>query len=165
MSNRLSEEAVLTILETADIGGTNTGAVGNWATYLDMKGFQRVTAVVELGTWNVGDDLDTCKFQQCTQAADAGGDAKDLTTSASGGNYDTDAPLDADGDQAILEARVEDLDVAGGFRYVRVYCAEAGNTGTDNISGVIVRHGAAEQYAERHVAASAGSKVYVTPES
>lgn len=161
MSEVLSENAKFTVLETADIGGTNTGSTGNWATWLDMRDFARVTAVVELGTWNSSDDLDTCKLEQATSAAGAG--AKDLTTSASGGDYDTDAPVDADGDQVILEARADQLDVQNGFRYVRVYCAEAGNSGTDNVSGFIVRHGGHRGFENQHAAAVAGSIVYVRP--
>lgn len=158
---KASEESIKTILETADIGGTNTGATGNWATYLPMKDFAKVQAIVELGTWNAADDLDTCKLQQAQDAAGTG--VKDLTTSASGGNYDTDDPVDADGDKVILEASAEDFDVENGFDYVRVYCAEAGNTGVDNVSGVIERYSAAIAKKELQDAAVAGSIVYVTP--
>lgn len=161
MNCKLSEDAKITILETADIGGTNTGAVGNWATYLPMKDFDRVTAVVEVGTWDSSDDLDTCKFQQATDSSGTG--VKDLTTSSSGGNYDTDSPVDADGNQVILEARAEDLDVQNGFDYVRVYVAEAGNTGPDNVSGVIIRHAARNKQDELHATASSAAIVYVTP--
>lgn len=161
MSFERSEESVTIILETADIGGTNTGSTGNWQTWQDMRDFDRVHAVVELGTWDSGDDLDECRLQQADTSA--GGNAKDLTTDESGGDYDTDAPIDADGDQVILSARADQLDAQNGFRYVRVYCAEAGNTGTDNISGVLQLHGARKKHSERHAAAAAASIVYVRP--
>lgn len=158
-SYHLSEDAKFTILETADIGGTNTGSTGNFATWLEMDEFERVTAVIEIGTWNATDDLDTCKLQQYD-----GTTTKDLTTSASGGDYDTDTPVDADGDQVILEARADQLDTANGFNRVRVYCAEGGNTGVDNVSGVIIRWGSKFKHKNRHRTASTGSVVYVTPD-
>jgi hypothetical protein len=164
MSNfNLAEDAVFTILETADIGGTNTGATGNWATYLSMAGFDRVDGVFELGTWDSSDDLDTCKFQQATDSS--GTSVKDLTTSASGGNYDTDNPVDADGNTVHFSIRAEDLDTDNGFTHVRAYLAEAGNSGVDNVSGVIVRYAAANKRKELAGDASSGATVYVTPRS
>ena len=161
MSEQGSEVMAVEVLETADIGGTDTGAVGNWATWLDMQDFDRVTAILELGAWNATDDLDTCKLQQATSAA--GADAKDLTTSGAGLDYDTGAPVDADGDQVILEARADQLDAQNGFRYVRAFVAETGNTGVDNVSGVIVRHGPHYGRANLHKAPVAASIVYVRP--
>ena len=161
MTIELSEDGVMTILETADIGGTNTGSTGNWQTWLDMRDFDRVTAIVEIGTWDAGDDLDECRLQQADTSA--GGNAKDLTTDASGGDYDTDAPVDADGDQVILSARADQLDAQNGFRWVRAYAAEAGNTGVDNVSGVVIRHGARKKFSNQHATAVAASIVYVRP--
>jgi hypothetical protein len=158
---QLSATAKVVILETADIGGTNTDASGNWATWHDMRDFDRVYAMIEVGTWNATDDLDECRLQQATDSSGTG--AKDLTTDASGGNYDTDNPVDADGDFVILEARAEDLDLANGFRYVRAYVAEGGNTGVDNVSGVLIFHGATTKRKQQNGAAVTGSKVYVTP--
>lgn len=147
----------IAVLETSDIGATsaNAGAV-------DMRKWNKVVAYVELGTWNASDDLDTCKLQQDNGTGSAW---KDLTTSASGGNYDTDYPIDADGNYVLLEAGDEDMDVANGFYLVRVYVAETGNTGTDNISGFIFGCGAKTKAAEKNAAAAAGEKVYVNPNS
>lgn len=157
MPNKLlSEEIAVTILETSDIGGTN--AATGW---VDMKGWGGVYAKVEVGTWNATDDLDECRLEQATSAAGAG--AKDLTTDASGGNYDTDNPVDADGNTVVLEAHAEDLDVTNGFRYVRLYVAEGGNTGVDNVTGVLIRHSARDKYAQREAAAVTGEVVYVRP--
>lgn len=159
MSEEVSQNSKTIILENADIGGTNTGATGNWATWQDARDFHHIFAKLELGAWDAGDDLDTCKLQQATSSAGAG--AKDLTTSASGGDYDTDTPVDADGDQVIFEVPTDKMDVDGGFRYTRVYCAETGNTGPDNISGVLQLTQAKHKKKELDVAAVSGSKVYV----
>ena len=152
----LSQDGKIIILEMTDIGGTNTSAVGNWATWQSVANFHHITAVVEIGTWNAGDDLDQCKLQQYD-----GTTTKDLTTSASGGDYDTDAPLDADGDQVIFEVPVSRLDAANGFNRVRVYVAEVGNTGPDNISGTLILHHARDKKENLHKTAVTGEIVYV----
>lgn len=146
-----------------DIGGTNSAGSSDAVHWFDMAGYDQLGVLVELGTWNATDDLDTCKLEQATDSSGTG--KKDLTTSGSGSTYDYDssAPIDADGDQVYLTCRAEDLDVANGFRYVRVYLAEGGNTGTDNVSAVYIATGAHVQRAEMNVSASAGSKVYVKP--
>ena len=159
---RRSEETISIPLPTADIGATNTAAVDAtyWGAWQDMSPFMQVFAKVRLGAFDAADVLNVCKLQQAQDAAGTG--AKDLTTAASGGDYDSDNPVKAAGDQVILEAQAADLDVAGGFRYVRVYCAVTGNTGPDNVEGVIELHDAHHEYAQREGAASA-SKVYVRP--
>lgn len=154
-SKHISDGLVdVAFLETSDIGGTNA-QFGD----VDMRKCECVYARVELGTWNAADDLDECRLEQ----GDAGGNWKDLTTDASGGNYDTDNPVDADGDFVVLEARAEDLDREGGFYRVRGYVAEGGNSGVDNITGMIFGHCAKQQYAHREAAPVVGSKVYVRP--
>lgn len=154
----LSHDAAVSLLETSDIGGTNAST--GW---VSMAEFERIFAYVEIGTWNASDDLDECRLEQATDSS--GTSAKDLTTDASGGNYDTDNPVDADGNFVILEARAEDLDVAGGFTHVRLYVAEGGNTGVDNVTGFLLRYGARNKTAEKNGAAVTGEKVYVSPES
>ena len=158
MSQRLSEHATFDLLETSDIGGTNAQNSGG---YLSMKNYSRVMAYVELGTWNSSDDLDECRLQQATDSS--GTSVKDFTTDASGGDYDTDNPIDADGDFVIIEARAEDLDVDNGFDHISLYGAEGGNSGTDNVTGVVIRYGYAYPKKELQGAASTGSKVYVNP--
>ena len=158
MSQRLSEHATFDLLETSDIGGTNAQNSGG---YLSMKNYSRVMAYVELGTWNSSADLDECRLQQATDSS--GTSVKDFTTDASGGDYDTDNPIDADGDFVIIEARAEDLDVDNGFDHIRLYVAEGGNSGTDNVTGVVIRYGYAYPKKELQGAASTGSKVYVNP--
>ena len=158
MSMRLSEHASFDFLETSDIGGTNAQNSGGW---LPMASYSRVMAIVEVGTWDSSDDLDECRLQQATDSS--GTSAKDFTTDASGGDYDTDAPVDADGDFVIIEARAEDMDVDSGFNHIRLYVGEGGNTGADNVTGVVVRYGYAYPKKELQGAASTGSKVYVNP--
>jgi len=161
----LSHDAKVVLLPTADIGGTNSATqdATYWGAWHSVAGYSKIYAKVMIGTWNATDDLDTCKLQQATSSA--GADVKDLTTSGSGYNYDTDAPIDAATNTVVLEARAEDLDVAGGFKYVRVYAAETGNTGTDNIDGVLILYGAVDKTAQKEGAASSGVTVYVTPNS
>mgnify|MGYP003654236881 FL=1 len=90
MGFRLSEDAAFTLAETADIGGTAISTA-----YVSMEGFNNAMAYLELGTFDSGDDIDVYKIQQATDSSGTG--VKDLTTSGSGSNYDSDAPLDADG--------------------------------------------------------------------
>ena len=156
MSQRLSEHASIDLMDLADIGGTNAQNNGG---YLSMKNYARVMAYVEIGTFDSSDDLDECRLQQATDSS--GTSVKDLTSDASGGNYDTDNPVDADGDFVVLEARAEDMDVDNGFDYVRLYVAEGGNSGTDNVAGVVIRYGYAYPKKELQGAASTGSQVYV----
>jgi len=164
MSNRMSEVADFDLMETADIGGSNAQNSGG---YLPMTNYARAVWYVELGTWDSSDDLDECRLQQAVDSS--GTSVKDLTTDASGGNYDTDNPVDADGDFVVVEVRAEDLDTgttaASSFDHVRGYVAEAGNTGVDNITGILQRHG--YQYPQKELpgAAVTGSKVYVTTSS
>ena len=161
MTRKLTDELVVSFPFTeADIGGTNSAGSDDAIHWVDMQGFHSFLCLVEIGTWNATDDLDTCKLEQATSSAGAG--KKDLTTSASGGNYDTANPVDADGDQVYLECQADDLDVDNGFRYVRIYLAETGNTGVDNVSAVYLRTHARDAYSNLPVAPSTGSKVYVS---
>lgn len=161
MTRKLSDEIVVSIPFTeTDIGGTNSAGSNDALHWVDMAGFRSFMCLVELGTWDAGDDLDTCKLEQATSSTGTG--KKDLTTSGAGLNYDTGSPVDADGDQVILECQADDLDVDNGFRYVRVYLAETGNTGVDNISAVYLRTGARDAYSNLMVTPVAGSKVYVS---
>lgn len=140
----------------ADVGGTN-GQTG----YENMKNYSRVMAYVEIGTWNATDDLDECRLQQASDSAGTG--VKDLTTDAAAGNYDTDNPVDADGDFVLIEARAENLDIDAGFEFVRFYVAEISNTGVDTANGYMLLYGFAYPQKQVQGAAVTGSKVYVEP--
>lgn len=165
MANRkLSDQMAVSFPFTeTDIGGTNSAGSSDSVHWVSMANFQSFMCVVELGTWNATDDLDTCKLEQATDSSGTG--KKDLTTSGSGSNYDTGSPVDADGDQVILTCTADDLDVDGGFNHVRVYLAETGNTGVDNVSAVYVRADPRDAYSNVNVAAASGSKVYVNKAS
>lgn len=168
MAMRLSEHATFHDLDNLagsdgepgrqDIGGTN--AQTDW---VDMANYARATAFAVLGTWNASDDLDESKVQSSDDSS--GSNTAEVTTDASGGNYDTDAPLDADGDFVITEIRGEDIDVgnANPQRWARYYVAEGGNTGTDNVAAMFIPCGYAYPQKELQGAASAGSQVYVDP--
>ena len=155
MSSRISESSVIDLIETADIGGTNANSA-----YTTMAHYARARAYVEIGTWNAGDDLDECRFQQASDTSGTG--VKDLTTDASGGNYDTDNPVDADGDFVIIEVRSEDMDTDNGFHVIRTRVAEGGNSGVDNVTVSELKYGYAYPRKELQGAASTGSQVYVS---
>jgi len=155
MSQRLSEHATVTVIETADIGGTNV--TSGW---LSMQNYARAMGIVVIGaTWNASDVIDDCRFQQATDSS--GTSAKDLTTDASGGNYDTDSPINSASEFVVLEVRGEDLDADNGFDHIRLYVAETGNNGTDNVTIAAIRYGYAYPKKELQGAASSAAKVYV----
>lgn len=152
---QLSHDCKIAQLETTDIGGT-TASLGTW---LDMSGFESCLVYVEIGTWNSGDDLDECRIEAASDSSGTGNE--EVTTDASGGNYDTDAPVDADGNFVVLEIRNEDL--PEGKPFVNFVFGEGGNSGVDNVTGFMLLYNAKEKYVERNAAAVAGEKVYVTP--
>jgi len=153
MGFRLSEDAAITLAETADIGGTAIST-----SYVSMEGFNNAVAYVEIGTWDSGDDLDVYKIQQATDSS--GTSVKDLTTSGSGSNYDSDAPLDADGNFGIIEIKAENLDTTNGFTHIRATASEAGNTGVDNATLFLIRYGAKHKEEQKNATAVSGEKFY-----
>jgi hypothetical protein len=158
VSMRLSEHAVFDIVSPSgtDVGGTTASTA-----YRSFASFSRVDAYVELGTWNGSDDLDHCRLEAAQDTSGTG--AGELTSDASGGNYDTDSPIDADGDFVVLSARSEDLDVEGADDAIRTTVGEDGNSGVDDVMAVQVSYGSAYPQKELQGAASSGEKVYVDP--
>ena len=156
----MSEDVAVDFLHEADIGNTNAQNAGGW---LPMADYDRIYAKVKLIVWDVGDNLDECRIQQ--GQGSGGTNAKDLTTDASGGNYDTDNSINAANETVVVEARAEDMDVDGGFDHVRLYVAEGGNTGVDEVMGVLIRYSTHTRKAEKEAAAVTGETVYVTPDS
>ena len=156
---RLSEHMAIDMLDLADIGGTNAQNNGG---YLTMEQFRRAYAYVEIGTWNSSDDLDECRLQQATDSS--GTSVKDFTTDASGGDYDTDNPVDADGDFVVIEVDAAQLDKSTDptFDFIRLYVAEGGNSGVDNVNACLARYSRVRRKKEVQGAASTGSQVYVT---
>ena len=157
MSMRLSEHAVFDIQSPSatDVGGTTAATA-----WRSMKNFARMMMYVEIGTWNASDDLDHCRMEAAQDTS--GTNSGELTTDASGGNYDTDSPIDADGDFVIIEARAEDLDVEGLDHAVRGVVGEDGDSGTDDVMAIMVSYGYAYPKKELQGVASA-SNVYVDP--
>mgnify|MGYP003143521573 CR=1 FL=1 len=62
MGYRMSEDAAISLVETADIGGTSAST-----SYVSMEGFNNAIAYLEVGTFDSGDDIDTYKIQQATE--------------------------------------------------------------------------------------------------
>ena len=167
MSMRLSEHAQVIPLTTLagvqdniflhDIGGTTAETA-----WKSMKNYARGMAFVEIGTtWNAADDLDHCRIE--ADILGDGGSITEVTTDASGGDYDTDNPGDASTDFVIIEFRAEDL--PDNKPYVRLKIGEDGNSGVDWAGGFLILYGYAYPQEEVQGAAAVGSKVYVQPET
>lgn len=159
MNGLLSELAkIVTQFKETDIGGTNTAGDDDAVQWQSMVGVKRALCYVRLSAWNASDDLDMAKLQQASDSAGTG--IKDLTTSGATGDYDTDTPIDADGDWLIFDVKPSDLDIANGFNHVRFYGEEDDDTDVDLIAchWVFLME---EAYAERSGAAVAASKLYI----
>lgn len=130
--NRLSFSLNVTFPFTEnDIQGDDTDNGGTSNHWVSMVGYETFMCLVELGTFNATDSVDTLKLQQATSSAGAG--AKNLI------NPGAQSTLGSDGDTAKLEVHVSDMDVEGGFTHVRVLVGEASGTGADNVSAVYIR--------------------------
>lgn len=138
-----------------DIGGTN--AVSKWA---DIADFDRVYAMITIGTFNASDKVTTFKLQQATASAGTG--VKDVTTSGSttASNYDSSYGAATAGDTIIATCRAEDLDMNNGFHYVRVYIAATGNTGVDDVQGFLQLTAKAHKKAQVQGATAAATSTY-----
>jgi hypothetical protein len=170
MAFRFSEDATITPISLANAvagatGNINTRNTNVESIWVDMAEYDRIYAEVrcDASTWNGSDGLTTLKLQQATSSAGAG--AKDLTTSGAGLNYNTtNDTLTAALSTAIIEARAADMDVANGFNYVRLYAASTGNTGADNLFGVLIRYNVAHRRSQLAGAYVAATQVYISPQ-
>lgn len=165
MARQISEESVivpLTLLGGSagsgigvlDIGGTN-GATA----WTDMSGYNRARAFVMIGqAWNAADDLDECRIEVASDAS--GNNPEEVTSDGAGLDYDTGNPIDAAGDFVVIEIRGENL--PAGKTFIRLYVAEGGNTGVDNVLGFIELYDARDKQAHKQGAPAVGSKVYIT---
>ena len=138
MSQSISGTHNVTVFETVDIGGTDywTAGLGATAGWVLMEEYDAFCAYVTLATtllWNAADQLDGLYLEQATSAIGAG--AKAMTVAK---NLNQTAANTA-GESFSLECKGEDLDVDGGFCYVRCMISEVGNTGTDNVTCTYVR--------------------------
>lgn len=98
--------------------------------WVDMSLWESLQAIVFAGTLGSSATLDA-KLEQATSAAGAG--AKDITGKAI--TQLTQAGTDSD-KQAVINCQSEDLDVEGGFRYVRLSMTVG--TATSDAGGVVL---------------------------
>lgn len=170
MAERLSEHAIWSVVEDPTTSRAETidiGAQTNNSAYVSMKNFAKCMLQIELGTYNSSDELDEARIEQADTVS--GGNVKDLTTDASGGNYDTDSKIGSDGDFVVIEVRGEDLDLditatsgTGSlpFVFVRALVKEDQNGGQDDCFALLLRYAASYMKKELQGAASA-TQVYV----
>ena len=135
---QLSDEVlVVDIQDLLDIGATdihNGVATANW---INMALYDRILFVVEVGpTWNAADQLDDLHVNQASTAT--GGATKALVPAV---NIDQVA-ANTTGERFGLEVTAAHCDTEGGFHWVRLECAEAGNTGTDEVRATAICYGA-----------------------
>lgn len=116
-----------------DAYAANTYTTG----WIDMSLWESVQAIVFAGTLGSSATLDA-KLEQATSSGGAG--AKDVTGKAI--TQLTQAGTDSD-KQAVINCQSEDLDVEGGFRYVRLSLTVG--TATSDAGGVVL--GADPRYA------------------
>ncbi len=145
LSDRVTVECHQDLL---DIGGTdihNGVAAANW---VDMNLHDAVMFVVHVGpTWNAADQLDDLHINQASSAAGAG--TKACAPNAK--NLDQTAANTA-GEMFQLEVCAADLDTENGFHWVRLECAEGGNTGTDQVRVFMIMSGARYQFEDMSTA-------------
>lgn len=127
---------VVDIQDLIDIGGTdihNGVATANW---INLALYDRVMFVVEVGpTWNAADQLDDLHVNQASDATGTG------TKAIAGKNLDQTA-VNSAGERFCIEVCAADCDIAGGFHWVRLECAEAGNTDIDQVRAFAICDGA-----------------------
>ena len=143
MSTMKLSDGVLVVdtQDLVDIGGTdihNGVATANW---IDLALYDRIMFVVEVGpTWNAADQLDDLHINQANTAA--GGATKALVPAH---NIDQTA-ANTTGERFCLECTAADCDTENGFHWVRLECAEAGNTGPDEVRATAICYGARYQF-------------------
>jgi hypothetical protein len=137
MSQCISSTHHIDQFGTEDIGGTDFWTVGAGATagWVSMEEYDAFLAHVWLGpnAWNAADQVDELFLQQATDAVGTG--AKALTVAK---NLNQ-AAVNTLFESFTLECRGDELDVDGGFTFVRCYVAEAGNTGQDDCTVTYIR--------------------------
>lgn len=137
MSQCISSTHMINQYGTEDIGGTDFWTVGAGANagWVDMEEYDAFCAYVWLGpnAWNAADQLDQLFLQQATTAAGAG--AKALTVAKNLNQVAANTLFES----FSLECRGDELDVDGGFHFVRCMVSEAGNTGQDDCTVTYIR--------------------------
>ena len=131
------------VYTAVDIGGTNTAGSDDTVHWIDLANYGSIVFLFLCGIGTAGseasftDSITTLKLQQASSSTGTG--IKDLTTSGSEGDYDTDTPLDAAGEKAYLFCRGIQLDVKNSFRYVRPYAACTADNGSNYVSCWVAR--------------------------
>ena len=132
-NTRPSERA--TILQVIDPDATSAGTVAT--TWIDMSEFERLLAVLMVGTMGSGGTVDA-KLEQATDAA--GADVKDVTGKAV--TQLTEAGEDDD-KQALINLNADEMDIANGFTHVRLSVTVAG--AACDIAAAVIGFDAREQ--------------------
>lgn len=110
MQNKLASETIA-LVGTIDPVSQGAGSVSTG--WVDMALFDQILAAVTSGVLGAAATLDA----KLEQAQDSGGTgAKDITGKA----ITQFVKASNDNDQAIINCRAEELDVAGGFSFVRL---------------------------------------------
>lgn len=99
----------ITLLTTVDPISSSTAVSSAWVSVAEVA---RILAVIQTGLIAATGTLNA-KLEQATSGAGAG--AKDVT-----GKAITQLPDTGDNKQALINCRVEELDIAGGFSFVRL---------------------------------------------
>jgi len=121
-----SEQAAVAAVIDPDV----LTAAAHSSGYVDMADFESVLAIVMAGTLGSGATLDA-KLQQATDSSGTG--VKDITGAAI--TQLTQAGSDSD-KQATIGCRAEDLDIANGFRFVKLVITVA--TASSDGAGLIL---------------------------
>lgn len=111
MNSNLKFQERTAIMATIDPVSQAAGTVTTG--WVDMRDFHSLTALIQTGTLGASATLDA-KLQQATSSGGAG--AKDI----SGKAITQIVKASGDNKQATIDLRDTELDVNGGFRYVRL---------------------------------------------
>ena len=101
--------------------------------WVDMQEYHTAMAVVFVGDLGASGTVDA-KLQQATSATGAG--AKDITSKAITALTTTTAASGDSNKQAVIDLLTDELDVANGFRWVRL--AIRSQTSTGDLGGIVL---------------------------
>lgn len=141
---------VIAVAAAIDPDVTTAGTVTSG--WVSMADFGVVMAIVMAGTLGTNATIDA-KIEQATSAAGAG--AKDITGKAI--TQITEAGTDQSDTQAIIEVAGEDLDVDGGFAFVRLSITVG--TATSDVGGLVMGMDARYKPASDYDSAAVGEIV------
>lgn len=125
-ANALPSE-VAAVVGVVDPDATAAGTVTS--AWVDMADFESIMAIVMAGTLGTSATLDA-KLEQATDSSGTG--AKDVTGKA----ITQLVKASNDDDQAIINCRAEDLDIANDFSHVRLSMTVG--TATSDAAGIVL---------------------------